>query len=201
MRLTAQHLAQGGEQYSYEPQRANNGILVIPDIPGWTEEGYVTLSLESFPLPKESNTQVEARYMNERRKFAGPVNVEDMEVVVKDMVDVNVAHSLLKWRRMVHNPSQRGNFGTQSGPQTEGAVGLAKDYKKNGQIILVAPDGTMKRAWDVHGLWPMSMDPGDIDMTSEDFIRVSVTLSVDRIYAADLVVDATQPQPSLGNQG
>lgn len=194
VRLHANHLAQMGTNGFFEPQRANNGILVINEVPEWNaEEGRVTLSLESFPIPKENNAQIEARYFNERRKFAGPANVEDMEIVIKDTVDRDVAKVLLAWRRQVYNPGSLAKFsdGLTNGwngtfPQEQGAVGLAKNYKKSGAIILVAPDGSHKRQWLVEGLWPMSMDPGDIDMTSEDFIRITMTLSVDRVYGATL---------------
>lgn len=186
IRLTAQHLAQGGADGRYEPQRANNGILIIAGLPGWEESGEITLSLESFPLPKENNASIEARYMNERRKFPGPANVEDMEVSIKDTVDRTVAHQLLAWRRLVYNPGRLGDYQQTFGPTTPGAIGLARTIKKSGLIKLVAPDGTYERAWEVDGLWPLSMDPGDIDMTSEDFIRITMTLSVDRIIAARL---------------
>lgn len=191
MKLTANHLARGGVNGQYEPMRANNGLLVIDGIPEWDQtEGQVTLSLESFPIPKENNAQIEARYFNERRKFAGPANVEDMEVVIKDTVDRDVARVLLGWRRQVYQPYKldagiNSGFGTPF-PGEAGAVGLAKNYKKTGTIFLVAPDGSHQRAWMVQGLWPMSFDPGDIDMTSEDFIRLTMTLSVDRIFKTEL---------------
>lgn len=197
IRLNANHLAQGGPRGEYEPQRANNGILVVYGLPEWTDDGQITLSLESFPIPKENNAQIEARYFNERRKFAGPANVEDMEVVVKDTVDRDVARVLLAWRRLVYNPYEINKFeGIRGGisdpfPEAEGAVGLAKNYKKSGEVILVAPDGSHVRRWAVQGLWPMSMDPGDIDMTSEDFIRITLTLSVDRIFSASLKTAST----------
>lgn len=189
--LTAQHLAQAGAAQSYEPQRANNAVLVIDGLTDWGEGDPVMLALESFPLPKENNAQIEARYMNERRKFAGPANVDDMEVSVKDMVDVDVAHALLRWRRQVYLPSSQDQFqfgGEIGNLQEQGGIGLARHYKRTGRITLLAPNGEpdYSREWRVEGVWPMSMDPGDIDMTSEDFIRVSVTLSVDRIYAANL---------------
>jgi len=198
LKLTAQHIAaQGG---AYEPQRANNAILYVPFLDGWGSDGAdVTLSLESFPLPKENNAVIEARWMNERRKFAGPANVEDMEVVVKDFVDKRVAQVLLNWRRQVYNPTDVAVSNIPTG-----GVGLAKNYKKSGFVVLFAPDGSLQRQWKVEGLWPTSMDPGDIDMTSEDFIKMTITLSVDRISEAvltgqegfvDITAGVTTPAP------
>lgn len=186
IKLNAQHLASAAG--GFEPQRANNGILVIEGLEGWDQpDGPIALSLESFPLPKESNTIIEARYMNERRKFAGPANVDDMEIVVKDMVDIQVARMLLKWRRQVYDPAGNGQWGSGVPGMEQGAVGLARTYKKTGTITLIPPDRiTDGRIWGVSGIWPTTMNPGDVDMTSEDFIKITITLAVDRIWQTDL---------------
>lgn len=173
---------------SFEPQRANNGVLFIQDlieIDGWqAEDDPVALALESFPIPKENNAVVEARFQNERRKFAGPANVEDMEIVVKDVVTKPVAYALFAWRRRVYTPVA-GQADSQLA--AAGAVGLASQYKRSGTVLLYGPDGSpaesqgVQRRWRLEGLWPTSFDPGDIDMTSEDMVRLTLTLSVDRI--------------------
>jgi len=192
--LTAQHLA--NQQGGYEPLRANNGLMIVtgdsttPSIEGWNRtDGSIALSLESFPLPKESNTQIEMRFNNARRKVMGPANVEDMEVVIRDFYDREVMRKLWLWRRMVainlrETDALRDNAGAD-------AVGLARDYKRNVAIYTYAPNGQYIQTWNLGGVWPSAMDPGDIDHNSEDIVKITMTLVVDLVLALPSDVGVT----------
>lgn len=154
----------------YEPQRVNNGVLFIEGLPGADNE-IMRLSLDTFPMPKQQNGIVEADYLNEKRKVAGKVTVDDMDIVYKDYVDRAVAKTLWDWRMQVYNPKT-------------GKVGLARTYKKRAEIITFAPNGTGTRVWELYGVWPSNMDPGDLDMAGEDIVKITLSLVVDKaIYA------------------
>ena len=160
--MTADRLAAGGGDF--EPQRTNNGMLYIE---GMNDGDLLQLSLETFPLPKQSNGLIEMDFINEKRKVAGKVIIDDLEVQFKDFVDRETAKVLWDWRLLVYNP-------------VTGQIGLARNYKKNGIMTLFAPDGSYQRIWELKGLWPMNMDPGDIDMAGEDIVRINMSIAIDK---------------------
>lgn len=162
--MTADMIAQA--QGSFEPQRSNNAVLAIEGL-GSGREDLLTLSLDTFPLPKQQNGNIELDYLNEKRKVAGKVTIDDMDIVYKDYVDKETAKILWEWRLQVYNPNT-------------GQVGLAKDYKKTGLITMFAPDGSLQREWKLYGMWPMNMDPGDIDMAGEENLKITMSISVDK---------------------
>lgn len=74
---------------------------------------------------------------------------------------------LIGWRRLVYDPA-------------EGRIGLAKDYKSDGYVVMFAPDGTLKRKWKLQGVWPSKMDPGGGDMNANENNKISITLTIDK---------------------
>lgn len=177
--LTASHLAKGGTTGAFEEQRGNNGIIQIFDVEGNVSSSQhksglpiLTLSLQSFALPKTNLDALETNWLNEKRKFAGTVTFDDLEIVFKDFVDVNTAHIVKKWHEKVYDPST-------------GKIGLARDYKKTALITLFAPNGTFERHYFVEGIWPLTFDPGSIDMTSAEPIKITCTFAIDKAYAAE----------------
>ncbi len=167
--LHANHL--GGQAGGFEPQRVNNGELIITGLEGigGGRDDALRLSVASFPLPKVSTGVIEVGYLNERRKFAGHTAYDDLSVTFKDHVDKDTAAILWKWRQIVHDP-------------VTGKTGMAAAYKKLAYIRLYAPNGTIERQYRLEGCWLSAMDPGEIDYQGEDAVNIQVTLTIDKFY-------------------
>jgi len=171
--LSASHLAaQGG---AFEEQRGNNALIRIF---GLAEndvisrgEPIITLSLQSFPLPVTTVEAIDTNFLNEKRKIAGLVTFEDMEVVFKDFVDQRTARVLKLWHEEVYDP-------------VTGRIGLARNYKKRGEVQLFGPNQQYNRFWTCIGMWPTTYNAGTIDMASSEPVKVSLTISIDKCYAA-----------------
>ena len=159
--VSADHIA--AEAGAFEPQRKNNFTLIIP----LTDTVLLQRSLDSFPLPKEANEEIAINFGNEVRKVAGRANFENLELVLKDFVDQQIAQLVVSWRRQVYNP-------------TTGAIGYARDYKKKGEVIMFGPDGNLQRKWKLIGCWPSRMDPGGGDMNAAENNKISVTITIDK---------------------
>jgi len=161
--LNANHIAAtaGG---GFEPQRKNN-FMVILTPPGGDGE-VIELSLMSFPLHKETTGVIKIPYLNEERKVAGKTEYAAKELKVRDYVNESIAKTLLDWRRKVFDPAN-------------GKVGLASSYKVDAKVVLFAPDGTLTRTWDLHGVWPSAFDMGGGDMSTADPVEITCTLEVD----------------------
>jgi len=159
--VTADHIAaQGG---AFEPQRKNNFTLRI-DL---GHARVIQRSLDSFPLPKEANSPILVNFGNEVRKVAGRAEFDDLELVLKDYADQPIAQALIQWRREVYRP-------------TDGFIGLARDYKKDGIVIMFAPNGLLERRWELKGIWPSRLDPGGGDMNANSQNLITTTLAIDK---------------------
>lgn len=174
--MSADHIAaQGG---SFEPQRANNGLLFIEGLTIFGDtapqgNSVVTLAIESFPMPKQRNDPIELPFLNQSRKVAGQGMVDAMEVVLRDFVDQPVLTVLQNWRNSVYDP-------------ISGRLGLASTYKREAFAHLISPDGAKSRAYKLEGVWPSMVDPGDIDMNNPEKSLINMTLEVDKAYPIDI---------------
>jgi hypothetical protein len=162
--ISADHIA--AQSGAFEPQRKNNFTLRIK-IPGGGDEKVIQRSLDSFPFPKEGNDPILVNFGNETRKVAGIAKFEDCVLVLKDFADQPVMKDLIGWRRKVYDP-------------VTGKIGLAKDYKSEGTLVLMAPDYSILRKWKLQGVWPSHMDPGGGDMNSNTNNTMSITLTIDK---------------------
>lgn len=162
-------------QRLFEPQRQNNALLTILDIGAFSGEtsgsSSLTLSLAGFPLPKTSSGEVQIPFLNESRKFAGTTQYDNMNVTFHDYVDRATAKTLWSWRYYIHDP-------------TTGLRGMKYQYAKNAVVDLFPPnnDPTYYARYRIEGIWPMVCDFGDVDMSSDDNIRIGVTFAIDKVF-------------------
>lgn len=160
----ARHIANA--EGDFAPQHQNQWLLEIGGLDGDAKD-LITLSLLSSQLPPESNEEVEIPYGNEFRYVAGKARYEAIPLVCNDYVDRAVRAALVAWRRQVYDP-ETGN------------IGLPADYKKEATLLIMATDGTLVRSCRLIGLWPQAMNPGTLDMSSADQVKIEMTLRYDR---------------------
>jgi len=196
VRLDSNHLGAYSTNRTFEPQRQNNSLVFLTGLAGKLASGnfasnpdtesVIALSIDSFPAPKQSNNIIEVPWNNMRIKFAGAMVFEDMDVTLKDFVDVETAKLLNQWRLCCANPAN-------------GAVGFACTYKLNSCfVVLYGPDGSMPRYYQLDGVWLSRLDAGDIDHASDDYLRIIATLTVDRILPLLAVDNNPALVPSRG---
>ena len=142
--------------------------LVIP--------GYdLTLAVESTAIPKMVTDANEHNYGNSVVKTAGKTKPDgNMSVKFKQFLDADVVGTLIAWRRKVYNPAT-------------GATGHPKDYKiAECYINQYDPSGEKRIAqWVIEGVFPLSVDTGDMDYTSGDPCMVDAEFSYDKVYRKD----------------
>lgn len=153
---------------SFEPQRQNNFTIEIYGLPG--DDGQIIqLGLASISeIPGAENEIVEIPFQNEKVYVAGKASVAAITLSIRDYVDSQTREALLRWRKEVYDSET-------------GKIGLARDYKKAGAIILTAPDGTEERVFDLQGCFLTNDPKGGLDMSASDQIMMEVTLSIDKV--------------------
>jgi hypothetical protein len=162
--LSAQHIA--ASQGYYSPQlKANWSLEIALDDVG--DQMIVLYSLESLSPLIETSEPIELNYANEVRYVAGRTRYQEMELRVKDFVDIGTANALEKWRRLVYNPEN-------------GSVGLPRDYKKNADLTISASNGSVVKIYKLVGVWPMTYNHGEFNMSANEAIFITCTLKYDR---------------------
>lgn len=165
--LTSSHIGQfaGG----FEPQRGNSFSFEV-DVPLSGGKQLLRLALASAFIPKYESETFMIDYLNEQVQFAGkPKPAGEGTIKFHDYVDQNVRNALLSWYYMVYNPSN-------------GAVGLASQYKRDGYIILFGPDGSNTRLWKLKGCFPSMVDlGGEVSYTEGNkAVDISLTIKYDK---------------------
>ena len=181
LRVTANVIASAGG--GFEPQRKNNFLVSIVGVSG-LDMISLQPAISKFPFHKETTEVVKIPFMNEERKVAGRTTYDDYSLVVKDYVDPNIAGKLLVWRRLVFNPATGET----------GLAGGSRGYKKVAFLELFAPNGTVERKWKMTGVWPVSFDMGEGDMSAAEPVEITMALAIDFILE-DEGVSGFNPAP------
>lgn len=148
---------------SFEVQRNNNFEVQIVDVGG----DDLTFAVESSSLPSISNNVVELQYGNATVKVAGKVEFDDVSVEVKDFIGADIEQVVKDWQKQVYNPE-------------DDSIGLAINYKREAYLYEFAPDGSNERQWTLKGVWPSSIEFGDMSYDDDGAKMISMTLSVDK---------------------
>jgi len=161
--LAATHLAGAGG--GYEPQRKYNWFLYLNGVAGAEQ---IRLSIQKAFLPEESNDLITLAFGNEKVYVAGQTTYSEGTITVHDMVDKDIYGILRTWRQMVYDP-------------VSGNIGFAAAYKKTARILLVAPDDSIERQFQLTGVWPQKISPGDLDYKAgAEVVEIGMTIRFDK---------------------
>jgi hypothetical protein len=170
--LAATLLASG--QGSFSPQHVNNWTIEIEGLPaGQLRPGDATVALmisRGF-LPTVGVDEVGIPFGNETVYVAGRARYEGGTLEVRDYVDIDTQDLLTQWFDQVYGGVRDG---------ASGRVGQPSRYKKPGNLLIAAPDGTENRRWAMRGIWPMQMNFGSLDQGSSEQVQIACSLRYDK---------------------
>jgi len=177
-------LHQGG---GFEPQRKSNFALVIS---GLDETDKLVLVTKSVKIPGLQMAQGSVKHFNETMRYAGSVSpFASGSISFRDFIDVDTIKILSKWYKQVIC-------------LRTGAIGWARDYKKQADLYLLPPgmpasqcagevfaQSFQGRAWKLQGVWPMNLEYDELDHDDEGTSPAGITLeiSVDRAYPVTML--------------
>jgi len=162
MPINAQHLApQSG---GFEPQRAYDFQIELYGVPN---AGNLTLAVSEGFLPERMVDEIKLYYGAEDRKVAGLVSFSNGRMTCVDYLDEQILSSMLEWSRMVYDIEA-------------GTEGLASAYKKQGALVLLAPDGSRPRIYQMLGVWPKSVSGSGLSYGTNDVLKVTMELVFDQ---------------------
>lgn len=142
----------------FEPKRKNRWVLMI--------EGVDAYIIKTTARPSMTTEEIEVPFINSRRYLAGPTKFNTMAVTLHDPIAPSGAQQVMEWIR-VHFES------------VSGRSGYADFYKRDIQLKMLDPVGTVVELWDVKGAFITEANFGELSYEDGAPTEISLTLRFD----------------------
>ena len=142
----------------FEPKRKNRWIFAL--------EGIDSFLIKTASRPSVSIEEQTISYMNSKRYLAGNATFETISLTLHDPIAPSGAQQCMEWVR-THFES------------VSGRAGYADFYKRDIQLKLLDPVGTVVEFWDVKGAFLTSADFGGLDYGTDDPTEISLSMRFD----------------------
>ncbi len=142
----------------FEPKRKNRWILMI--------EGIDAYICKTAARPTVTTEEVEMPFINARRYLAGQTKFNTIAVTLHDPIAPSGAQQIMEWIRL--------HFESVSG-----RAGYADFYKRDVQLKLLDPVGTIVELWDIKGAFITEANFGELTYEDGGAVEISLTLRYD----------------------
>ena len=142
----------------FEPKKKNRWIFAL--------EGIDSFLIKTAARPSISIEEQPISYMNSKRYVAGLATFETLSLTLHDPIAPSGAQQTMEWVR-THFES------------VSGRAGYADFYKRDCQLKLVDPVGTVIELWDIKGCFLTSAGFGDVSYEDGGMMEISMTLRFD----------------------
>lgn len=142
----------------FEPKLNNRWIFAI--------EGIDAYLIKTAKRPDITVGTIEFNYMNSQRFTAGRTTYGDMSITLHDPIAPSGAQQVMEWVR-THYES------------VSGRAGYADFYKRDAQLKLVDPIGTVIELWDLKGCQLTSVGMGELQYGDPQTLEISLGLKFD----------------------
>lgn len=143
----------------FEPKRKTRFIFSL--------EGVDAFLVKSSGQPTVTTERIEIPFVNSRRYVAGKSEFGTMNLVLHDAIAPSGAQQVMEWMRLCYE-------------SVSGRSGYADFYKRDCQIKLLDPVGTVVSNWDLKGVFITESNFGDLEYGSFEGIEIALTLSYDQ---------------------
>ena len=142
----------------FEPKRKFRWVFAI--------EGIDSFLMKTAARPSFTTGEIELSYINSTRFVAGKTKFDTLSVTLHDPIAPSGAQQVMEWVR-THFES------------VSGRAGYADFYKRDCQLKLLDPVGTVVELWDIKGCFLTNAAFGDLDYGAEDPTDISLTIRFD----------------------
>jgi len=143
---------------AFEPKRKNRWVLMI--------EGVDAYIIKTAARPQMTTEEVELPFVNARRYLAGKTTFNTIGVTLHDPIAPSGAQQVMEWVRL--------HFESVSG-----RAGYADFYKRDVQLKLLDPVGTVIELWDIKGAFITEANFGELTYEDGGLAEISLTLRYD----------------------
>jgi hypothetical protein len=142
----------------FEPLAKRRFILAI--------EGIDAFLVKSASRPTFTTEEVAIPYVNVTRYVGGKTTFNTMTVTMHDAVGPSGAQQVMEWIR--------AKFESVTGRE-----GYSDFYKRDIQLKLLDPVGTVVQLWDIKGAFITEANFNDLSYEGSDLTEISLTLRYD----------------------
>jgi hypothetical protein len=142
----------------FEPKRKNRWVLMI--------EGIDAYIMKTTARPTVTTEEVEVPFINFRRYLAGLTKFNTLAVTLYDPIAPSGAQQVMEWVRLTLET-------------VSGRAGYADFYKRDIQLKLLDPVGTVVELWDIKGAWITEANFGELTYEDGTLAEISLTLRFD----------------------
>lgn len=147
----------------FEPKRKHRWILAI--------EGIDAYLLKSAQRPSMDLGEVEIPWINSRRYLTGIAKYDPINVVLLDAIAPAGAQQVMEWIRLHHET-------------ISGRTGYADFYKRDVELKMLDPIGTVVEKWVIKGTMITKAEFGELDYNTGDPAEIKLTLRFDQAILA-----------------
>jgi len=142
----------------FEPKRKNRWVFAI--------EGIDAFLIKSAARPSYTTNETQIPFINSTRYLAGKTTFDTMSVTLHDPIAPSGAQQVMEWVR-THFES------------VSGRAGYADFYKRDLQLKMLDPVGTVVELWDIKGAIITSANFGSLTYGSDDIMMIDLSLKID----------------------
>ena len=142
----------------FEPKRKFRWVFAV--------EGIDSFLMKTAARPTIATAEQPMPFINSTRYLAGKTTFETLSVTLYDPIAPSGAQQVMEWIR-THFES------------VSGRSGYADFYKRDCQLKMLDPVGTVVELWDLKGCFITNATFGDLDYGAEDPTEIALTLRYD----------------------
>ena len=142
----------------FEPKRSYRWVLAI--------EGIDAFLVSDTQRPSISIGSTPIKFINSYRNVSGKLEFGDITVKLHDPIAPSGAQQVMEWIR-THYES------------VSGRAGYADFYKRDLQLKMLDPIGTVVELWDIKGALITSANYGSLSYGGDDIMMIDLTLKID----------------------
>lgn len=142
----------------FEPKRKNRFVLMI--------EGIDAFIVKTTARPTITTEPVEVPFINSRRYLAGVTKFGTMAITLNDPIAPSGAQQVMEWIRLHYE-------------SVSGRAGYADFYKRDIQLKLLDPVGTVIELWDIKGAMITEANFGELTYEDGTLTEIALTIQAD----------------------
>lgn len=142
----------------FQPLAKRQFILAI--------EGIDAFLVKSASRPQITTEEVAIPWINTTRYIAGRTTFGTMSVTLHDAIAPAGSQQVMEWLRLCYE-------------SVSGRSGYADFYKRDIQLKLLDPVGTVVSLWDIKGAWVQEANFNDVAYEGSDQVEITLTIRFD----------------------
>lgn len=129
-------------------------------------EGVDSFLVKSVSRPQVTTEEVKIPWINQERKIAGRTTFGTMTVKLHSAIAPSAEQQIMEWSRLCHEA-------------ISGRDGYPDFYKRDIQLKVLDPMGTIIQMWEYKGAFITEANFGDMAYEGSDLAEIDITLAYD----------------------